>query len=189
MINANAEIDYTRLTRQILTGNKCAEDILVRKFHGSLVIFLGRYTNDRSRAEDFTHDTLIIILQKLRKEALDDADKLHAYIFRTARYVYLGWLRRRENQHTSIPEPDALQNPEPGIEACCIQEQEFGELRDSINGLRMSRDREILQRRFLAQETKPEICEALSLSCEHYDRVLSRARKRLLETARCQMTV
>ena len=182
MIDDKVEFDYQELTQKILAGNRQAEALLIKIFYEPLIHFLNRYTGDRTRAEDFAHDTLIILIQKLRKESLNDAEKMQAYIYRTAKYVHLGWLRRRDNQVAYIPEPDTLKLAEPGIEERYIQKQEFSELCDSINNLKVSRDRDILLRRFIADESKPETCEALSLSYQHYDRVLSRARKRLKAT-------
>jgi len=49
----------------------------------------------------------------------------------------------------------------------------------AIGAMPVARDRNVLVRYFLSEEDKGEICSALGLSSEHFDRVLHRARRRL----------
>ena len=179
----NTDIDYGQMSARILQGETSAENMLAATFHAPLITFLNRLTRDWARAEDLTHDTLIIILQKLRKETLEDPARLPAYIYQTARYVHLGWIRKQDNRQLPLTEPDAISHSDATIEDRYIQKRETLDVRKRVLGLRMVRDREILLRRFFADETKPETCEALHLTHQHYDRVLSRARKRLCATA------
>lgn len=44
----------------------------------------------------------------------------------------------------------------------------------------MDRDREILIQHYLLEVDKHKICENMAIDNEHYDRVVSRARKRAL---------
>ena len=47
-----------------------------------------------------------------------------------------------------------------------------------LNDLKNARDREILFRSFVLDHDKIEICEALELSKENFDRVIYRAKRR-----------
>lgn len=138
-------------------------------------------TNDPDRASDLCHDALVIVLLKLREGKITDPDRLSAYIFQTARYVHLGWLRRAASQtdqhHEDIEQLTDHDNPEHQQ----IRNQQITATRQLISELRVPRDREILTRYYIKDQAKSEICEALQLTSEHFDRVIHRAKNRFRE--------
>ena len=67
------------------------------------------------------------------------------------------------------------------IEQAVIADERRESLLENIDGLNLERDRQILLRFYMQEQTKDEICDALLLDKDHFDRVISRARKRLRE--------
>ena len=70
--------------------------------------------------------------------------------------------------------------PEPEHEY--ILQEDTIYLQRLIDMLPIERDREILLRHYLQDQSKFDICDELSLSGENYDRVISRARIRLIKS-------
>ncbi|MBO6565546.1 MAG: sigma-70 family RNA polymerase sigma factor [Pseudomonadales bacterium] len=140
---------------------------------------LTKLIGDPNRAEDITHDALILVLDRLRCEGIQKPNKLTSYVFSTAKFSFYGWLRKKDNQLELMDCLADVVFTEHPQESECMQVQASDTLKAQIQKLRVSRDRDILTRRYLGDQTKQEICEALTLTPEHYDRVISRARTRL----------
>jgi len=167
------------LVSQVIAGTKCAEDKLAIKFRPMIYAMLIKLTGDPIRAEDLTHETLILILQKLRAEQINKPEKLTSFIFSTAKFSFLGWLRKKDNQVELMDSMGELVCEQDSPEDECLAMENTVLLESLIEGLTVSRDREILTRRYIRDQSKKEICDALVLSQQHYDRVISRAKGRL----------
>ena len=167
------------IVHAIAQGKRDAEARFVAEFRPGILRLLERLTADAALAEDLTHDTMIVVLQKLRSDALRDASKLSSYAYQTARYLYLCWLRKSSNRLVFSESLDNLESGIPLPEHQLFSDIDREHLYRSINDLKVARDREILMRHYVHEQSKPEICEALLLSSQHFDRVISRARLRL----------
>lgn len=154
---------------------------IVEQYRHQLVGMLTRLTNDPDRAEDLTHETLIIVLRRIEEGTIREPDKLSSFIFSTARYLHIGWLRRHVNKMETVGGMDDFESKIQRQEDLLEARQDAELIKRSLLELRKSRDREILTRSYLAEQPKQEICDALLLSNDHYDRVISRARRRLKE--------
>lgn len=172
---------------QGMAGVMISETQLVEDFRQGINNMLARITGDPARAEDLTHDTLMVVLEKLRNGDIQQPSRLASFVYSTARYVHLGWSRKRGNQMELREQMDDIETPATDIEQTLMSEQLEKELRDGIASLSMERDREVLLRHYLGEQTKDEVCEALVIEPQQFDRVISRARKRLkhqLQTSR-----
>ena len=173
------EIDPTRLAHAIAQGETEAETQLFTQYRPLILRLLVNRTHDAALAEDLTHETMIAVLQKLRKDGLRDAAKLKSYAFQTAKYQLMCWARRSANRVELEGSLDHIESGDSMPEKEYISEVERECLHESIQDLKVERDREILMRHYVHEQSKPEICEALLLSSQHFDRVISRARLRL----------
>ena len=173
------ENEDVNIVEGIFHGIPEFEEQFIRKYRQKLNVMLIRMTHDPSRAEDLTHDSLMLVLQKLRTQGINEPCKLAGYVFSTARYVYLAWLRRKDNQVELRDGMDDVISEGCEPEQACIFSEDIINLQRSIKNLSVGRDREILSRRYLQDQTKDEICDAMYFSTDHYNRVISRARFRL----------
>ena len=164
------------------TGSTISEEQLVSTFRPGLNRMLSRITGDDARAEDLTHETLMLVLQKLRGEGLREPDKLASFVYQTAKYLHLGWYRKRSNQEVLWGQVEYHVDNGMGIEQTLIMQEQCKILKNLIDGLSLERDRQILTRFYMHEQTKDEICDALHLNRDHFDRVISRARKRLKDS-------
>jgi RNA polymerase sigma factor (sigma-70 family) len=182
------------LTNEIGGANKdyceiakpASEAELVTRYRTPIIGMLTRLTRDPDRAEDLAQDTLLVVLKKLRNDGIRQPDKLTAYVYSTARFLYFGWLRKKDNQVELREDLAETMVYEEQIELELIKQEELDILREGIFSLNTERDRDVLLRCYFQHQTKPEICDALSLNPEHYDRVISRARNRLRH---CNLTI
>ncbi len=176
------EVGYSeeaQLASDISTGSSISEERLIEKYRSGLVLMLTRLTQDPYRAEDLAHDALILVINKLREDQINQPHKLTLYVYSTARYMYFGWLRKMDNQVELREALDDIASATPSVDHELLSDEQHDHLSGSINKLTVERDRQILSRFYLYEQTKPEICDALRLSVDHYDRVISRARNRL----------
>ena len=158
-------------------------DQVVVKYRHRLVGMLTKLTKDPDRAEDLAHETLIIVFRRIKEGSIREPDKLSAFIFSTARYLHIGWLRRQVNNMEMMGTMEDFECNNQRQEDLIESNQHTQLIQQSLDELRKPRDKDILTRRYLADQPKDEVCEALLLTSAHYDRVISRARRRLKEIA------
>jgi len=166
--------------RRIGRGDREAETLLWKRFQRVVLGMLRQRTRLPDVAKDLWHDTYIFVLEKLRSGTLEDPTKLAAYVQQTAAYVHLGWLRKEVRRKTSIDceiaerFPSSTDTPPCVVQHACMVEC----LRSLIGEMNVERDRQILIGE-LSGVSKTTLCRMLDLTPTHFDRVRSRARKRL----------
>ena len=173
--------EQARLVDGIRCGEVASESTFITRYRAGLVLMLEQRTRDRARAEDLAHDTLVTVLAKLRKSGIDDPEALTSFVYQTAKFIHIGWLRKKSNQVELQESFDMEPTREVGQETHLIQQQQSHLATLLINEMPVQRDREILFRFYVHEQAKPLICEALELSSQHFDRVLNRARRRFKE--------
>ncbi|MFT7219742.1 MAG: RNA polymerase sigma factor (sigma-70 family) [Candidatus Azotimanducaceae bacterium] len=172
------DIPLEVLAAEIKNGSSRAEAIFYTRFQPGVLLMLERRLGDRARAEDIAQDTLMIVLTRLRADGIDEPAKLASFVHQTAKYQFIGWLRKKENQNELLPTADDKANEDEPVEEQLHREQVRKQVRTLITEMNIARDREVLHRFYVQDQTKPVICEALDLSATHFDRVINRARGR-----------
>lgn len=159
--------------------DRSAENAFVEKFAPRLAYILRQRTADVELAADLQQEAFIIVLEKLRDNALNEPEKLGAYLQQTAVNLYIGHVRRQARQQTAsntelietlASERDQYQE--------LVRQQAAGAVRGVIENMGNERDRTIIKAFYLDEKEKAEICDELDLSYRHFDRVISRARDR-----------
>jgi RNA polymerase sigma-70 factor (ECF subfamily) len=171
------------LVDAIRSGSADSEELFIKRFRRGLVIMLQQRTYDKALAEDLTQETLVTVLTRLRKTGIDNPKMLRSFVQQTAKYMLIGWLRKSVNQMETRENFDASVAETSTIEAGEIVNERRKVVRELIDSLKVHRDREILFRNYVNDQTKEGICDALSLQETHFDRVISRARARFRELA------
>jgi RNA polymerase sigma-70 factor, ECF subfamily len=181
----DSTIDSTRLLAtalcsRIRAGDASAESEFVARYRPPLVRTIYGRVRDRSTAEDLTQDTLATVLQILRAKDLDDPGNLAAFVFATAKNLLRNAYRKSERHMTHVDAEaiDAAADERAPIDAEVQREQAARIVRTLLSELTVERDRELLVRAYLRDQDKEQICQALGLSAQHYERVIHRARTR-----------
>ena len=143
-------------------------------------LILLKRTGDHQLSKDLSQDTFIIALQKLRAGKVRKPESLAAFLRQTAVNLSIEHYRKEKRYIYQEDGIIALQTPHIYKKAEHVDRQHAAKLLETtIQELANSRDREILQRFYLLDEDKPQICSALELSAAHFDRVLYRAKQRM----------
>lgn len=172
------------LAHRIRSGDRTAEEELVRRYSRGLLFHLRRTAGDPDLADDLHQETFRVVLERLRGEGIADPERLAGFILGTGRNLFLGGWRKRSRRGEGMS-LDAVEveppDPVPGQLDRVLQEEEIRKVRRLIGELGTDRDRQILFRFYVAEEGKERICADLGLSSLHFNRVLFRARQRFKE--------
>jgi RNA polymerase sigma-70 factor (ECF subfamily) len=170
------------LVAAIGDGSTLREELYVRYRRPLLQVFLQRRVQ-RDVAEDLLQRTFLQAIQKIRSDGLEDPSKLGGYLYRTACNLatayWRGELARRQDF-------DPKELSELKDEALSLEERVDNEIlakwvRGLMGRLTLARDREVLVRFYLHEESKDSICRTLNLSDLQFNQVLWRARQRFGE--------
>jgi RNA polymerase sigma-70 factor (ECF subfamily) len=172
------------LVRRIVSGDPAAEAELVRRFSRALSFLLRRLTRDEAAAEDLYQETFRLVIEKLRRGELREAERLPGFVSSMARNLFLGSVRlsgRRQKWHGDPEATETAPDPAPGQLSKLLVQERAATVRRVLAELGNDRDREILSRYYIADENKEDICRDLELTDLHFNRVLFRARQRYKE--------
>jgi len=171
--------DCPYLVRRIIDGDAAAEAELVEHFQGPVLHIIRRTSNNSSLVEDFSQDTFLTVIRKIRNGDVQQPESLGAFIANVARYHTIEMMRgaRRRVVIEDLGTAEQLPDPSPNSVERLQQSEQFDEIRDLIQQLN-PRDRELIWRFYISEEPKAHICAGLGLTSVQFDRVLHRARKR-----------
>jgi RNA polymerase sigma-70 factor (ECF subfamily) len=175
---ASVQPDYGSLVSRIIAGDANAEAELVALFEGRIVHIILRITNNTSLVEDFSQDTFLIAIRKIRNGDVKKPQSLGSFVASVARNHAIEQIRgikRQVSEDLELAEQVPDPSPSP-LEQLQISER-FDEIREVIAQLR-SRDKVLILRFYINEEPKGVICADLGLNSAQFDRVLHRARNR-----------
>ncbi|MEM7366930.1 MAG: sigma-70 family RNA polymerase sigma factor, partial [Pseudomonadota bacterium] len=177
------EPSNTELVTRIHNGDKDMERLFCTRFQPVVMSVLTSLSGDPDRSQDLSQDVLLTVIIRLRGRGIDQPENLRQFVMQTARYTFLGSLRRSDNKLVLLEHYDDHLVP-THTDADGIEQKEQRQALDQLlSQLNIERDREVLIRYYLHDEPKTLICDALTLSQVHFDRVISRARGRLRSLA------
>lgn len=177
------------LARRIAAGDAAAEHEFIQLFQRGVRALVRRHARPGDPAvDDMTQSILQGLLERLRRDAVEDLAALPAYIRNTVVFSVRAEYRRRAHRETSLDDAVAETLADTDTPERVAQREQ---LRDQVQALLaelpVARDREILRLHYLAEEDRDQVCERLQIDASHFHRVLFRARERLrklLEAAR-----
>ena len=176
------EVNWKWLVSRIGVGDEAAMAELYQIFARGIRFYLCRQLGSQE-LDDKVHDTFLIVVQAIRRGDLRDPERLMGFVRtivrrQVAAYIEDAVHRRREQtevdcgvrlvDHASTPEQTAM-------------DHQRRELVASILNRMSSRDREILIRFYLREQTQEQICEEMSLSETQFRLLKSRAKARFGE--------
>lgn len=168
------------LLSRIASGNKSAEEQLVCRYWRALYLMLFNDCHDHSIASDLAQEALCVCLVKARAGEIREAKALTSFVHRTATNLLIAHKRKEKRQKTDCTDDlDRLFGELDGPAQQCQREKVVALVSGVLNEMPVERDRDILVEYFVHGTPKDELCDLLSLSPEHFDRVLYRARQRL----------
>ncbi len=177
------------LCRRIQVGDPAAEERLVKRLQPRLRLAALRATRGNTElTQEICQDTMVIVLKRLRGKGLLDASRFAEFATQTARNLAIAQYRKSSHRccRTDSEVIEALGDAARGQLEILSSHGLHRLIYRIIQELPTHRDRTILERYYLREEEKREICRDLHLSSLLFNRVLFRARNRFrarLETA------
>ncbi|HSS78045.1 MAG TPA: sigma-70 family RNA polymerase sigma factor [Thermoanaerobaculia bacterium] len=182
------EDDPARLVIRIQAGDRAAEAELVKRFSHGLLVMLRRLAQNPALADDLHQETLSLVLEKIRRAEVREPERIAGFIRSTARNLFIAD-RRKEARYSPLEDDEdegprrvtvlADRGPVPLDKV--LAGEEARQVQRLLGELRYDRDRQLLFRFYLSDDTKEEICADLEIEPERFNQVLFRARERLRE--------
>ena len=175
--SASVHPDYGSLVSRIIAGDADAEAELVTLFKGRIVHIILRITNNTSLVEDYSQDTFLIVIRKIRNGDLAKPTSLGSFVASVARNHAIEQIRIKRPVSEDLELAEQLPDLSPSpLEQLQITEK-LDEIREVIGQLK-PRDKALILRFYINEEPKGMICADLGLTSAQFDRVLYRARNR-----------
>jgi RNA polymerase sigma-70 factor (ECF subfamily) len=177
-----ALVDWSGLVDKIHAGDPAAMGELYQLFSRGVRFHLCRQLGPQE-LDDKVHDTFLIVVQAIRRGELREPERLMGFV-RTvvkrqlAAYIDRAVQSRRDFQvleHGSTVS-DGRESPEESMIS-----QQRAEIMESVLRSISKRDREILTRFYLLEQTKQQICADMNLSETQFRLLKSRAKTRFGE--------
>jgi RNA polymerase sigma factor (sigma-70 family) len=170
------ELTSADLVARIVTGDGRAEDEMVQRYRQGIFTIVRHLVGGGPALEDLTQESLLLAIAKVRRGEVRQPECLSGFVCSVARNIAIAYLR----QPVLTAGADASQAPshEPDPQDEFLKTERAGAVRRALAEMKSARDREVLYRFYIAEETKESICARLRLSSLNFNRVLCRARER-----------
>lgn len=141
-----------------------------------------RRVRDPQLAADILQDAAVTTLEKLRAGEIAQPSCIGGYLYRVALNHLRNYRRKDRTAVSSSQDLESLADPADKSDTVEIDRAQWAkDARRMLEELPTARDRDVLTRFYLNDESKEHICAALALSDEHFNRVIFRARNRFRE--------
>jgi RNA polymerase sigma-70 factor, ECF subfamily len=178
-------VEWATLVSQIKAGDDAGMEQLYRLFSRGIRYYLCRQLGPQE-LEDKVHDTFLIVVNAIKRGDLREPERLMGFVRTVVRrqvaaYIEQAVHNRREQAdlETGIAVADRKQNPEQ--EAMVRQKNEL--MKSALEAL-SKRDRDILVRFYLQEQSQEQICREMSLTETQFRLLKSRAKAKFGEIGR-----
>ena len=179
------EPSWSGLVDRIRAGDPAGMEELYAVFVKGVRFFLWRQLGPQD-LDDKVHDVFLIITQSILRGELREPDRLMGYVRTVVRRQVAAHIdsavHARRNQQ-SIDPSMTLSDHQPDPERRVIEQESQDVALRMLGGL-PKRDREVLVRFYLQEQTADEICRDLNLTETQFRLIKSRAKARYGELGR-----
>jgi RNA polymerase sigma-70 factor (ECF subfamily) len=180
---------WGKLVARIRRNEDAALEELYRVFSRGVRYYLCRHLGPQE-LDDKVHDTFLIVVQSIQSGGLREPEKLMGFVRTVVRRqvaasIDLAVQTRRDHAEMEVGGrvPDVMLNPEQRA----IQEQKTNLMIKVLRGI-SRRDREILTRFYLYEQSQEQICDEMQLTETQFRLLKSRAKARFGELGRRRLT-
>jgi len=178
-------VDWQGLVASIQRGEDAGMEELYRLFARGIRFYLCRQLG-MQELDDKVHDTFLIVVQAIRRGDLREPDRLMGFVRTVVRRQVAAHIdqvvhSRRDEMHldVGVRVADRQRNPEQNMAY-----QQKGEFMREILRQLSERDREVLTRFYLHEQTQEEISAEMNLTETQFRLLKSRAKARFGELGR-----
>jgi len=179
---ASSSVDWPELVSRIKQGDESGMEDLYRVFARGVRFYLCRQLGPQE-LDDKIHDTFLIVVQAIRRGDLREPERLMGFVRTVVRRQVAAHIdhvvhSRREELHLDVGVRVADRRNNPEQSAAFRQKMDF--MRNVLQKL-SERDREVLTRFYLNEETQEQICQEMQLTETQFRLLKSRAKARFGE--------
>ncbi len=176
---------WAELVQRVRIGDADAVEDLYEVFSTGIRLRLARQLSAMD-VNDKVHDLFVAVMESIRQGKLRQPERLMGYVQtmvsrQVASHIDRISKERRNSPVMELRAPLPDQAPDPEHSA---MDRQIGEVMHRVLGGMRERDRQILVRFYLKEETPQEICHAMHLSEAQYRVLKSRAKARLGDLCR-----
>lgn len=178
-------LDSNTLVEQIRTGDPAGIETLCQTFYRGIRFFVSRHLGPEE-ADDRAHDAILIVVQAIRRGELRDPACLPGYIRTVVRHLIATHIGRRVETRarqvgleSAAGAGDTRSNPEEVAAAL----ERTAIMKEVLMGL-SQRDREVLTRFYLLEQSRQQICREMDLTETQFRLLKWRAKGRFVKLAR-----
>jgi RNA polymerase sigma-70 factor (ECF subfamily) len=182
-------VDWAALVSQIKNGEDAGLEFLYRQFSRGIRYYLCRHLGPEE-LDDRVHDTFLVVVQAVRKGDLREPERLMGFVRTIVRRQVAAYIdqaiqvrRDQADIECGVAVVDGKSDPEQ--QAIARQKKE---LMKSVLESLSKRDRDILVRFYLNEESQEKICEEMSLTETQFRLLKSRAKARFGEIGKKRLT-
>jgi RNA polymerase sigma factor (sigma-70 family) len=176
------EVSWADVVERIRRGDPAGMEELYHVFSKGVRFFLYRQLGPRD-LDDKVHDVFLIVAQSIRKGDLREPERLMGYVRTVVRRQVAAHIedvvQERRNQ-TDLEGTLVLSDHKPNPERGAIEHQNEELAMRVLNSIG-KRDREVLIRFYLDEQTPDQICQAMKLTETQFRLIKSRAKARFGE--------
>lgn len=180
-----SRVDWQELVSRIRRGDESGLEDLYGLFGRGIRFYLCRQLGPQE-LDDKVHDAFLIVVQAIRRGDLREPDRLMGFVRTVVRRQVAAYIdevvhSRRDELHldVGVRVADARKDPEQSA----VTQQKLELMRSILDSL-SGRDREVLTRFYLNEQTQEQICEEMSLTETQFRLLKSRAKARFGELGR-----
>lgn len=180
-----SSVDWALLVDKIRDGDPAGMEQLYLLFARGIRFFLYRRLGPQE-LEDKIHDVFLIVVQAIRKGDLREPERLMGFVRTIVRRqvaAHIDHVVHSRREEMSLEPGTILPDHGSTPEETAIGEERTQLMQRVLKGL-SSRDREILTRFYLQEQTQDQICSEMKLTDTQFRLLKSRAKARFGEMGR-----
>lgn len=167
------------LAERIRAGDAAACRELVVRFQRGVAVILRRGGVPHPEADDLGQEVFRVVLDKVRQGEVRDPERLAGYVATVARNLAVEAGRRATARNArDAGEPPELPSGAPSALDRLLERERAELIHRLLGELGTDRDREVLERIYLAGDDREEVARELGLTALQLNRVVHRARER-----------
>lgn len=174
------ESQWPELVRRLRAGDRSAMEDLYRVFSEGIRLYLWRQLGPQDLT-DKVHDLFLVITQAIQNGDLREPERLMGYVRTVVRRQVAGHIHIAREQRSHWRQLDfgnALLDARSNPESRVIRRQ-YSDVALRILSTMRAREREILQRFYLQEQSATDICREMNLTATQFRLLKSRAKARL----------
>jgi RNA polymerase sigma-70 factor (ECF subfamily) len=181
-IAGEAAAEWTELVESIRAGDQDAMSRLYTTFGRGVRYYLSRQLGAQE-IEDKVHDTFLVVLGAIQRGELREPERLMGFVRTVVRRLvatHIDRLVEERRERTDLEDGYAMADERSDPEKDAEQRQRV-EIMEQVLHTISRRDREILTRFYLYEQSQEQICREMGLNDTQFRLLKSRAKQRFAE--------